>query len=271
MFDELAEVLLTALGASPLGASAASALSGELATRSILPKCRRVREWTGTPIRGGAVTLAYSIYSTGRRPMPLPDNAAYAPGPFQVHVPLAPNTVSLRVEMRDIQATGATGGGGGGMSVPYTPAALARFALDPISFGYDPELTSNALDPVNMTKAGNRYSAELDVPAGATEAFVMIVNMGDQSGLYTDLQFTMVEGEPDAGGVAGSGGSAGTPAEDAGISGEAGTLSADPGKQLLEPKGGCTCRSAGGRGGSPNILLLAGLGALLFRRRTARC
>jgi len=108
--------------------------------------------------------------------------------------------------------------------------------------------------------ASNTGTAVLEVPAGTTSAYVMIVNAGDQDGGYKSLAFEF-SGTPDAG-PADGGDDAGT---DAGTGGSA-AKKADSGGD-----DGCGCRAAGSaRSGWTLALGALALGALVGRRRRMR-
>jgi MYXO-CTERM domain-containing protein len=109
-------------------------------------------------------------------------------------------------------------------------------------------------------------TAQIDVPEGATELYLMIVNLGDHDGRFTDLALLQQKSQPGSGGtggVSGSGGVGGTTA------GAAGTTTAEPEDTELTPGGGCACITAP-PGSDPAKLWLAGLAALALLRRRRR-
>lgn len=256
-YDELAEVMRASVEASPLGKVVADALVAELTTRGVLPKCQRILEYTGETIIGSDPKLANAFVAPGRYLIPLDESTPYAPGVLQVHLELEPDTEKVRVQIQD-----APGGGNQfGEGKPYEPALLARFDSTPIEFSYGTgTASSNAGDPIEFPSFRN---LELEVPEGATELYVMIVNKGDQDGRYTALTLFQQSAPKNTGGSGGTSGSGGT---GGGSAGAGGSLAAEDDPEL-SPHGGCACRTPSAPAlTAPGVWALTALGLALLRR-----
>ncbi len=260
-YEDLAALFLASLSASPLGQPAADALAEELATRGALPECTRVLEYK-TPINGPSLTFGNAFYAPGSYLGGTGPQAAYTPGVFQAHRSIPEGTLKLRVSIENVPYK--TQQSYGQNSDPYEPAALIQFSADPISFTYDSDVSSTAGDPIPFSSVAG--SLEVDVPSDATDVHVMVVNLGDEDGLFRALTLTPKGPPTNTGGTGGSGGSpsfGGT----GGAGATGGGVAIGEEAPELAPGGGCACetRRSPSRGG----LALLGLGALawLFRRR----
>lgn len=162
----------------------ADALLAAFTARGVLG-CRRVFEFTGTPIISPAAVFEHAFLAPGRGVVPLPADAPFAPGMIQFHVALPADTTTIQVSWTDFKDTPKR------WETPasYDPVALIRFASDPIAFGYNGALTHNAQDQLRMVELNSRYSGKLAVPRGAADAYVMVVNRGFENGLYRDVNF----------------------------------------------------------------------------------
>lgn len=257
-YEDMATLFTASLAASPLGQPTADALAAELLSRGALPECKRVLEYTG-PVSGPSLLFGNAFYSAGRWRAGVGQFGEYAPGVIQVHKSIAAGTVKLTVSIDKIPYQPQNFGPN---SVEYTPAVLVQFSSDPISFTYSGGVTSSAGDPIELKGSGY---AELDVPENATDVHVMIVNKGDEDGLYADVTLDL-QGPPPpppTGGTGGIGGLGGT-----GGSGNAGTGGADAiDPDAINPTGGCGCEVAGSRNSGGLYLLALGALAFLGRRR----
>ena len=185
-FADIAQAIAASVEVSPLGSAGAATLTTEFTKRGVLPGCARTIEYEGMPIIGPELALNSSFYSGGKDRVPVGQGAPYAPGILQFHrtLPDDPDMDILRVTFQRVQASQASFGGN---STPFDPALLVQFSDTPISFSYESGITSSAGDPVEVAKLGITRSAEVPIPDGAKSVYVMIVNKGDQNGLYRNI------------------------------------------------------------------------------------
>ena len=247
-FEDLTNLIITSVK-SAVSTSAADALTKEMTDRGVLPTCERVIEFKGQPINGGSPELGGTIWAPGKQDSAIA-GAPYAPGVLQFKVAI-PAATELSVSFSEVK----TGGGGtsifGGGS-PFTPSVVVRFGDAPIEFAYSPGFEATADVTLEAPINGGKGVATVAVPAGAQNAYVMVVNTGDQSGGYRGVNFAF-SGQPpapDAGPV------------DAGADGGAPPKSAEPADDE-----GCGCRTVGGRSGGAWWLGAALLGVVALRRR----
>ena len=274
LYEELAELIVTAIEESSLGTAAAEAMRAELESRGVLPVCKRIREWEGKTILGHSISLQFGMIVPGKSIIGIPGFFPYAPGLFQLHVPLDEGTTELEIRWRDLPARGGgLFGSFGGNQDPYEPALLVRFDPEPIEFT-SPGIQSNAGDAIDATRVGSRYVTDIEVPKGATDAYVMIVNRGDEDGGFTELRVTLsgeAGGGGASGGVGGSGGGGFGGFGGAGGSSAGGAIDADPDPVDVTPTGGgCACRLAAlpaASGGWIGVLLIGAVAVLRRRRR----
>ncbi len=262
-YGDLEKLFSDSIKASSLGQTVADALDAEMKTRGVSPSCNRVFEWADQPINGPDAQLMNSFSAPGRPTVGLMQSAAYAPGLFQVHVALPAGATKLTVSWKDVSAGGGSGSPFGQQGTPYTPAILARFGdATPLDFA---DGTANNATGKPTAPASGATSVDLDVPAGATDAYVMLVNQGDQDGRFKGFTVS-VQSNSGAGGAGGAGGAAaGGAAGAAGAGGAAGANNAAP----ANSSSGCGCHAAGSEHpASPlGLLALAGLGLVFVRRR----
>ncbi len=263
-YEDFANIIIEQVKLGPtLGATVATQLTTAFTNRGILPECARILEYQGKPISGplnvgGGIRVWFgpslSAANIGN------NSLGYIPGVVQFHVPLPDKTDTLTVELR-----GATPGGGGGFGGPmgtFAPKVLIQIADTPIEFKYSPfspvgdatavDLADNGKDGQNLTM----YSATTNVPVGAKNAYVMVVNTADADGIYTDVDFSMTQ-------VVGMGGAGG--AGGAGSSSSSGT-GAGP---VISEDTGCGC-IVPGQTNAPvgfSMISLAAVAGLLARRR----
>jgi MYXO-CTERM domain-containing protein len=263
-YEDFAKLVLAALTASPLGAPAADKLSAAFTARGLLPQCSRQLEYTGKTL-SGPKDLQGLWFAPGTQTTGVKNAKGWTPGIIQFHDALPAGTTTLTVDFTEVMINAA-----GGMGTPFTPQILVRFAKDPVQFKYKP-LSAQADDVlVPATKSGAGYNTVIPVPAGATEAFVMVVSSGELDGAYTKMALT-TDGAPvdmttSTSTGTGAGGSASTTT--AGVGGGAGgeLPTGDHGDQ-----GGmfCGCSVPGGEEKSTGaaIATLAALGLIASRRR----
>lgn len=199
-YEDLAEAFVTALG-NTMDQATAKAMSDEFTARGILPQCSRIVEYQGKPLRSSASDMSNTFVSIG--PMYFENlSLDYAPSFFQVKVPVAPGSNTLKASFRAI-----AGGWGGSQFEPqflvsygapiafdeankYTPNTTTLFdATAPVADGGTSEAGVSEAGPSSSDEVTN-YTATIDVPAGTTEAYVMLVNKGQAEAYYLDLAFT---------------------------------------------------------------------------------
>jgi MYXO-CTERM domain-containing protein len=261
-YEEFANIIIGQVKMAPtLGTNVATQLTNAFTGRGVLPECARILEYQGKPMAGplnagGGVKVWFGPSTSSAN---IANNKlGYVPGVVQIHVPLPANTDSLTIDFR-----GATAGGGGGFGGPmgsFTPKMLVRIADEPIQFTFSPfsagdaaavDLTDNGKDGQGLTM----YTATTAIPAGAKNAYVMIVNTADADGLYADIDFSTTQsaGTGGAGGMGGAG------------SGGSGT-GAGP---VISEDTGCGC-VVPGQTNAPigfSMISLAAVAGLLARRR----
>lgn len=262
-YEDLGELFRVAVEASTLGKPAADALKTELEARGVFPVCQRVREYKGQPIGSNQWKFANGFFAAGKPYMGLDQSESYAPGFIQIHTTLKPGTDQLKVQWENISLGGQYDLGP--EADPYSPAVLVRFAKDPLVFSYDSGVAAND-DGLFDPDTSAARSATLTVPEGATDAWVMIVNKGDEAGLYTEVQLlAKTTSTGGSGGTSGSGGFGGS------FGGSGGNPVSTGGQsdfdQELRPMGGCSTSRGGGSAGFTAGLML---GALALCRRLRR-
>lgn len=186
-YEDFAELLLASVKASPLGESVAKELERELMARGILPACERRLVWEGAPLDGTDPFSQNAFFAPGTNDAAV-GPLFYAPGVLQFQVPLQP-TGQLVIKFEKLDT-------GPSVAVPFRPKVLVRWGSEPISFTWSSsDVTSNAdatLTPQIMASA-NSYRAHISVPEEVTHASVMIVNTGEEQGLYKQVDFAFDE------------------------------------------------------------------------------
>jgi len=280
-YEELAEAFVTTLG-NTMDQATAKAMSDELTVRGVLPECNRIVEYQGKPLRSSAVDMSNTFVSIG--PMYFQNlSLDYAPSFFQVKVPVAPGTTSLKTTFRAI-----AGGWGGSQFEPqflvsygapiafdeankFTPNTTTLFdATTPTADGGTSEAGVTDAGPSSSDEVKN-YSATIDVPAGTTEAYVMLVNKGQAEAYFLDLAFTQdgvfedagPDAEQEAAAETGAAGSVSAP--DAEV--DSGTPEGQPATTTPEADDGCGCRVPRSTSGTGALAIGLAAAALLLRRR----
>ncbi len=192
--------------AATLGDAVATQLDAAFAKRGIMPECTRILEYKGEtmtgpmPVQtqgGGSLSVWFGLSKTSAN---LGNNSlGYAPGVFQVRVPLPENTNSLTLDFEGAMQSG--GGGLGGPMGSFTPKIIVRFGEEPITFSYGPFAVAEGTIAIDAEGGGEGlvpYFGTVDVPAGTKTAYVMIGNSGDADGIITNLAFVTTQS---AGGV----------------------------------------------------------------------
>lgn len=273
-YEEFAKLIVDAVKASSLGATVAKAVSDAFTNRGLLPKCTRLMESTGEELTGPkdlqGLWWAPGTQTTGVKAKV----GAYTPGVIQFHQKLDPSTKKITVTFKSVNIS-AGGGGLGGSGTPFTPKLLVSFGAAPIQFTFGPLAPNADVSLVDATKSGSIYTASIDVPADAKDAFVMIGSTGANDGAYTSFQITP-DNAPEASttsattttttttGVTGAGGAT---ASSSGMGGGGNEPKGNPSEQEI---GGCGCSvpgSEGSVGGAVVALAAAGIFAARRRRR----
>lgn len=245
-FEDFANMIIDAVTASPLGATVATALTNAFTAHGVLPQCTRILEFTSGTLNGpkalSNLWFAPGTQTTGAA------QTGWTPGVVQFHHKMPENTVKLNASFTKVNISSGGFGMGG---TPFAPKVLVRFSPDPIEFTYKPLKTTDDVIVVDPAAAGSTFTASVDVPQGATDAYVMIVSAGETDGAYkaftiaTEQSMGSSSSSTGAGGGGGSGGGGG--GED----------------------GGCGCAVPGGEPISGAALLgaIAALGLAASRRR----
>lgn len=257
-YEDVANLILEAVKEeSELGETVADALSAAFTTHGVLPRCDRIIEHPGGELSGSpemqGLWMALGTQTTGAKTS---GSGGWTPGIVQFRHALPEHSEKLSVEFSEVNIGGGGGGGSpfGGGGTPFTPKLLVRFD-EPITFTYKPLAGAEDMLVVDLTKDGMKHSAEIEIPEGATAAYVMIANSGQSDGAYTKVALDVEVGEapeePDAG-------------------------TEDPEDPAAEPdaeegvKGGCGCEVPGSTGNAGKAGLVAGalaVGLAFVRRR----
>lgn len=263
-FEELAELFVAAVAASSLGQSVGDDLSTQFTSRGVLPACERTFVYDGTPIASKSPELSNSFISAGKSMFAVGSALPYAPGTFQVEVPLPASATAIEASFVQFNASSSmTSPLDPG--TPFTPAFIVSFD-EPLSFDWANK-TSNASDPVDcVALPSSRKGATIDIPDGATKAYVMVVNKGDKDGYFSDLGFGFLLQPDDAGTDAGPQPDVDQP--DVDVPEDSGEPSGPAASADDSDDDGCGCRTAGGPSQAPWLAaLIALVGVGIARRR----
>ncbi|MFO0610945.1 MAG: M36 family metallopeptidase [Polyangiaceae bacterium] len=250
-YEEFAQFIIDEVKTSD--SAAADALTAAFTARGVLPHCTRVLEFTGQPLKGPA-DLMNLWFAPGTQTTGVKAKEGWTPGVIQAHYTLPANSGKLTVAFTKVNVGG---GGLGTTGTPFTPKVLVRFGVGPIQFTYGP-LAAAETTLADAVAAGNAYTANVDVPAGATDASVMVVNAGQLDGAYTALSLTA---EPAMNtGTGGAGGATSSSSTGAG-----------GGNNVNPTDDGCGCEIPGQTSGGSHWVAAIALGAIAIgRRRRAR-
>jgi MYXO-CTERM domain-containing protein len=251
-YEDLAEAFVKALEKSPLGATVAAKMTEQYTARGVLPRCHRLLTWEGKAISSKSSNMAFSFSAAGTQELMPSAQAEYAPGLMQIKVALPAGTSTMTATITELKTSAANPLKQGSA---FKPAFLVGFDKE---IEFDPtDLTANTSTLVDATGSSTKWSAPIDVPAGAQEAYVMIVNKGQRGGLYKTITF-------------------GFEISDAGLEQPDAEPEADASEEAGAPvvaeaeksDDGCGCRAAGSRApGGAAAALLALASILLARRR----
>jgi MYXO-CTERM domain-containing protein len=257
-YEQFAKLAHDAVAASSLGKSVADALDAAFTAHGVLPRCTRILDYADKPL-SGPKDLQGLFWGPGTQTTGVKLKSGSTAGVVQVHYPLPANTGKVDVEISTVDVGGGQGGG-----TPFAGVVYARFAKDPIQFTYKPMALNDGTSEIVMTKAGAKFTATIDVPAGSTEAYLMIGNKGQSDGAYTKLTLTATPGTTTGAGGGGVGGGGSTTASSSSSSG-AGGSAAQP-----TEIGGCGCSTPGDTTSNGAIAVaIAALGLAISRRRRA--
>jgi MYXO-CTERM domain-containing protein len=277
-FEEFAKLVLQAVMASPLGQAGADKLSSAFTVRGLLPHCSRLLEYKGTTL-SGPKDLQGIWFAPGTQTTGVKNTKGWTPGIVQVHGALPTGTTNLTVSFTELKlASGGLGGGGG---TAFTPQIMVRFSKDPITFKYKPLTTQPENVVVAATKSGSTWTASIPAPAGAVEAYVMVLSSGESDGAYTKLDLTTTNGpvEPTTTSSTGTGvggGNATTSSTGTGVGGDSTTTTtttagagggASGGDDEVVGGCGCSVPGASEKGTAASLAAIAALGLIASRRR----
>jgi MYXO-CTERM domain-containing protein len=266
-FEDFAKLILNAITASTLGAPVAQTLSTAFTARGLLPHCSRVLEYEGKPL-DGPQDLQGIWFAPGTQTTGVKNTKGWTPGIIQFHDALGAGATTLTVDFTSLDLGTASP-----QAKPFTPQILVRFVNDPITFKYKPLTTQSENVLVAATKSGSTYTAAIPVPAGAAEAYVMVLSSGEVDGAYTSLSLTsdgtVVPATTSATGTGVGGGSSTTTTSTtttttSGVGGSGGGSGGDS-----EAVGGCGCSIPGAaeQGAGAGLAAIAALGLIASRRR----
>ncbi|MFO0662015.1 MAG: M36 family metallopeptidase [Polyangiaceae bacterium] len=222
-YEDFAELVVDAVKASPLGATVADALTAAFTARGVLPRCNRVLESQLDTNLKGPTDLQGIWFALGTSTTGLKAPVGFSPGIVQFHATLPEGATSLDVSMLKVNVGGGGGAFGGG-GTPFTPKLIVRFGDEPIKFTYGPYTVSQDAVQADFTGTSTMTSS-VQIPSGATSAYVMIGSTGQQDGAYTNVKLTTQGGNAGTGGTGGAGGTAGA----GGTGGSGGTAAAGTG------------------------------------------
>ena len=198
-YEDVANLILEAVKEeSELGETVADALSEAFTAHGVLPRCDRIIEHPGGELSGSpemqGIWVALGTQTTGVRAPS--GEGGWTPGIVQFRHALPEHSEKLSVGFTKVNFGGMGGGGSpfGGGGTPFTPKLLVRFD-EPITFTYKPLAGAEDMLVVDLAEDGNAYSAEIEVPEGATAAYVMIANAGQSDGAYTKVALDVEVGE----------------------------------------------------------------------------
>jgi hypothetical protein len=283
-YQDLANLIVNAVQKSSLPSTVVDGLKKALEERGVLPGCKRVFEYQGKPVSSQDPNVSNGFFVPGFDNVALAKTGPFVPGLFQVHSKLSAGTTEVKIQFKVLPLSS------GSQGTPFTPALLAQFDNQPISFTYNSGMAqSSAGSAVALQGADDIMSAVVAVPSGATDLSFMIVNKGDSTGWVTALSMEATGTTPM--GTGGSAGTAGTATagtggtNTAGVAGtmggsgsanSAGNTSSGAGPSTAaapQDDGGCGCRMVDGSEKQQPIPLvtglLLGLTAVLRRRRKA--
>ena len=254
-YEDFATLAITQVKTT-LDDAAAQKLSDAFTARGLLPQCTRVLEYSGGTLNGPK-DLQNLWFSPGTQTTGATNSAGkWTPGVVQMHLTIPADTAKATVSIKkvDISAGGGIGGGG----TAFTPKFLVRFSKDPIQFKYKPLSTGDDVLVLDGVKNGSTFDLDVDVPAGATDAYVMIGSIGQNDGAYTAFSASFTPGTIGTGGTGGGGGSTGG----GGTSTTSGTNSDET------ASGGCGCSLPGDtKSNGAALAAIVALGLVTARRR----
>lgn len=188
-FEDFAELLVASVRSSALGTAGAQLAEAKLEARGILPRCDRRILWAGEPIDSKDPLTDHTFIAPGLNDAPIAP-LPYAPGIVQFRVPLEPTGhLSVTFLAQGIDSIVGT---------RFRPRVLVRWGEAPIQFEWSPfqALADEELAAQKMA-SGSAYRAAVQVPEGVETAHVMIVNAGEQQGIYKQVDFAFQPGNGD--------------------------------------------------------------------------
>ena len=255
-FEDFAKLAITEV-TNAFDDAAGQKLSDAFTARGLLPQCTRVLEYTDGTLNGPKALQNLWFAPGTQTTAATAQNGKWTPGVVQMHLTIPSDAAKLSVNIKkvDIGGGGALGGGG----TPFTPKFLVRFSKDPINFTYKPLKTADDVMVLDGAANGSVYTLDVDVPAGSTDAYVMVGSTGQTDGAYTAFSASTTPGTIGTGGAGGAGGSTG--------GGGAGTTT----NVDETAKGdGCGCAIPGESKGNGAAVALLAAASLLARGRRRR-
>ncbi len=256
-YEDFAELAIAQVKGT-LDDATAQQLTDAFTKRGILPQCTRVLEYTDGKLKGPK-ELQGLWFSPGTDSTGVKNVAGkWTPGVVQMHLALPEGATNVALGIKSVDIGGGGLGGGG---TPFTPKFLVRFAKDPINFKYKPLApTTDDVQVIDGVKNGSLYDANVVVPAGSTDVYVMVGTTGSLDGAYTDFVASATADPASTGGAGGGGGG--------GAGGAGTTSSGGTGGSDTAVEGDCGCSLPGGNASNNAALAaLAALGLVAARRR----
>jgi hypothetical protein len=168
----------------------AKLLEESLTERGVFPECTRVVPYKGIPLTPPRASGMPGYAAPGKQNLMV--SGEMAPGVLQLSSPIPERATKLTVTFSipkgrgGIREGGSGGGPFGGGGKPFTPVVLVKWG-DFVEWTSKTKLASNADAKLKPVQAGQTYSAEVEVPEGATKVAVQVANAGDEDGFYADF------------------------------------------------------------------------------------
>ncbi len=178
-YEDFVALMTKSVAASPLGQPVADKLDAAFTARGLLPKCNRVLAYNGKTMEGPS-----GFYGRWMSPGSMTNgvgakNPGWTPGVVQFKVPLGKGALALKGSFAGYDSNEAAQGG-----KPREPKLAVGFG-QPVQFTYKP--LAVPADVLVVDAVGGE--AEVAVPEGATEAYVMLLNTAAGDTTYGAVEF----------------------------------------------------------------------------------
>ncbi len=247
-YEDIAQLFLDGLQ-SDLPA-AVPLLTAAFTEKGVLAKCTRVREQASLD----APVAARGDFPFFMAPATASVGLRRVPGVVQVHSKIAEGATQITVAIAQL-FTYSQGGG----NSRFEPKLAVRFGAAPIKWSVASTPKASAdVQLLKLTPDENvSEEVEIEVPEGATEVYLQIVNDGQSDGVYESLG-VVDDNAPSAGSSGGrkDGGKGASSGEDA-----------DAGASPSANGDGCGCHGAPARNVGGNLALLSVVAGLYAARR----